>query len=399
MRTAVRICLSIAVLAALSIPSVRAEEDSAAVVDMTYVGDVLHNARGGLKTGTAYLDDLLLQATFDLEKLAGLSGATFFASGHAITFGDFGSRYTGEFQAVSSIDASPAVRLYEAWYQQVLFADPLSLRVGLYDLNSEFDANEPALLFLNSSHGIGPDFSQAGLNGPSIYPVTSLAARLAWQDPSGVTAAFAVLDGVPGDPAHPKRTAIKLGNGDGALLVGEVDYAWSGGRVGAGGWGYTARFDDLVATTPAGPVQRGGNRGAYALASLRVLGDAEATPSVDTFVRVGVAATSMNPVSTYIGAGVVGTGLIPSRPEDQAGLSVAIARTGHPFRSAGVIAGAPVTHHETVFEATYRAALTSWLTLQPDAQLIVNPGFDPTLRNAVVVGFRFEISPLALLNK
>ena len=88
---------------------------------------------------------------------------------------------------------------------------------------------------------------------------------------------------------------------------------------------------------------------------------------------------------------LVATGLIPRRDEDQAGVSVAMARAGGPFRRAGT----PVTSHETVFEASYRATLTPWLTVQPDMQFVFHPGFDPTLKNAVVVGIRFEVSPLA----
>jgi hypothetical protein len=34
----------------------------------------------------------------------------------------------------------------------------------------------------------------------------------------------AILDGVPGDPDRPKHNAIKLGKGDGALAVVELNY-------------------------------------------------------------------------------------------------------------------------------------------------------------------------------
>jgi porin len=33
-----------------------------------------------------------------------------------------------------------------------------------------------------------------------------------------------------------------------------------------------------------------------------------------------------------------------------------------------------------------------WLTLQPDIQYIVNPSVDPELRDAFVIGVRFELS-------
>ena len=70
------------------------------------------------------------------------------------------------------------MKLYEAWFEQTLFDDRLSFKAGLYDLNTEFDVVETAGLFINSSHGIGPDFSQSGVNGPSIFPTTSLGIRV-----------------------------------------------------------------------------------------------------------------------------------------------------------------------------------------------------------------------------
>lgn len=387
-------------------PAAAAEPASAEVsapiaVDALYIADVLHNSRGGLRTGTDYIDKLRLEAAFDAERLFGIKGSTFFVSAEAINYTGFGGTYVGEFQALSNVDAETGVRLYEAWFDQYLVAERLSLRAGLYDLNSEFDAIEPAGLFLNSSHGIGPELAQTGLNGPSIFPVTSLGARLAWQDPSGITARFVVLDGVPGDPAHPRRTTIKLSNADGALLAGEVEYDWSRGRAAVGAWTYTSRFDDLVQPDPLA-LERSHNHGAYAFASGRIFGQDDASPTVDGYVRAGIAPGSINVASAYIGAGLVGTGLIPGRAEDQAGLSVAVARTGGPSRRPNPSGGPAATvlaaldSHETIIEATYRAQLTDWLALQPDAQWVMNPGFSLALRDAFVVGLRFEVSPLAL---
>ena len=125
----------------------------------------------------------------------------------------------------------------------------------------------------------------------------------------------------------------------------------------------------------------------------RLVEDRDGSGAIDAFLRVGVAQSHLNPVGTYAGTGIVVTGLLDARPEDQFGLSVAHARTGRPLRRASTIGGAAVTRHETVFEATYRAQLTDWLTVQPDAQVIVHPGFDPSARHSLVIGARFEIAP------
>ena len=293
-----------AACSALAAEGAAQAEESPIHLNVTYAAEVMHNARGGLRTGTGYRDDLQLEAAVDAEKLLGMTGGAFYVSGHVITYDGFSAKYVGEAQTVSNLDVHSGVRLYEAWYEQAI-GSQFSLKAGLYDLNSEFDADPPAALFINSSHGIGIDFSQTGQNGPSIYPVTSLAARLAWRGSDGFSLQFAVLDAVPGDPGHPRRTTVKLAKGDGALLVGEAGYLWNRGQIAIGGWGYTARFDDLVLKTAAGtPVQHRNNRGAYAFITTRLLGDAEATPSVDVFFRAGMAETSINQVGTFFGAGL-----------------------------------------------------------------------------------------------
>ena len=43
-------------------------------------------------------------------------------------------------------------------------------------------------------------------------------------------------------------------------------------------------------------------------------------------------------------------------------------------------------------ELTYLAQLRSWLAVQPDLQYVVNPGTDPTHKNALVTMLRFEIA-------
>ena len=378
---------------ALSLPGA-AEAESSVEFDGRYIADVLHVARGGLRGGTKYIDELQLTGSID-SSAVGWGGGEFFVYGMANTAGNFGSLYFGEFQKVSNVDTRPAVHLYEAWYEHRFAGDRLSLRGGLYDFNSEFDSNPPAKLFLQSSHGIGIDIAQTGQNGPSIFPVTSLAARLAWQD-DGFRIRAAVLDGVPGDPRDPRRTAIKLGRGDGALLAIEGGYQSDRGGFAIGAWGYTAKFDDLVRTDLAGtPFQRADNRGIYGYANAVVAGETSGR-HLDAFLRVGAAQAAINPVSTFIGAGLVLGTPFERRPNDSAGIAIAIARAGDPFRRVALLAGSPASYAETTLEVTYRAQVTPWFAIQPDVHLVIHPGFDPARRNAVVVGVRFDISLCAL---
>ncbi len=223
----------------------------ALIVTAAYTGEVNSVLHGGVSSASHYLDNLDLQAEADLEQLLGWQGARAFAYGLYNNGAAF-SPAVGDAFVTSNIETgTQALRLYELWLEQQL-APGASVRIGLYDLNSEFDALDASAMFLASAHGIGVDISQSGLNGPSIFPSTSVAARLAIAVDRDWQLRLAVLDGVPGDPDHPARTAVQLGNGDGALLIGEVERHLDAGKVLAGHWRYTGGFDRFDGTRSHG---------------------------------------------------------------------------------------------------------------------------------------------------
>ena len=57
-----------------------------------------------------------------------------------------------------------------------------------------------------------------------------------------------------------------------------------------------------------------------------------------------------------------------------------------------IASGNRVDTHETNFELTYRAPITSWLILQPDIQYWINPSVQPALKNDLLLLMHFEIS-------
>src|SRR5207244_167478 len=142
-------------------------------------------------------------------------------SGLAI-HGGHPSGLVGDAQGVSNLEARASWQLYEAWFQQNLLENRLSVLVGRYDLNSEFYRLQSATLFLNSSFGVGPEFSQSGRGGPSIFPDTSVGVRLAFKPTRDVVFRAAVLDGAPVD--RPDGTQRVFAKGDGVLLVGEAAF-------------------------------------------------------------------------------------------------------------------------------------------------------------------------------
>ena len=353
-----------------------------------YVSDLLRNASGGIRSGSSFLQNVDATIALDLGRFFGSGGGSLFAYllwNDASTFSD---RYTGDAQVVSNIDAERALRLYELWYEHRT-ADALSLKIGLYDLNSEFDAVDASALFLNSSHGIIPTYSQTGENGPSIFPVTSLSARLQWEIDKNNVLRYALLDAVPGDPENPAATAVKLSSRDGVLHALEYNRTFSDAlRLGLGAFSYSAEFEAIRETDDGGnPARRDGNAGWYGFAEGNVYSDATLGRTASAFVRYGAANGALNPFDMYIGAGMVMSGFVPRRPNDEIGISMAMARCGEDFRTA---AGAE--SHETTFELTYVLPITDRLQIQPDLQYIINPGADRTRENALVIGVRLELN-------
>src|SRR6266852_5504285 len=187
---------------------------------LVYDGAAFADLAGGLRRGATYLGTLRFQLTVDGSRLAGVPGMPLFVAGLNI-HGGHPSSFAGDAQGASNLEGPARSMLYEGWIQQNLFRDRLSILVGRYDLNTEFYRSQSAGLFLNSSFGVGPEFSQSGRNGPSIFPNTSVGARIAWKPVRSVVLRTAILDGVPVDRPDGRKLFAR---GDGLLLVAEVAY-------------------------------------------------------------------------------------------------------------------------------------------------------------------------------
>lgn len=357
---------------------------------LVYTADVLSDVAGGVRRGTRYLDNLDMQVALDADGLFGWRGARVFAYAIYNNGTSFSSDLVGDVQTVSNIETGiRALRLFEAWVEQDI-GRTASLKVGLYNLNAEFDTTQSGGFFVLSSHGIGPDFSQSGRNGPSIFPVTSLAVRAEAKLGHNWLARVAVLDGVPGDPDRPAATAIKLSARDGALVVGEVNYLKGGTKAAIGAWGYTARFD-TIPLPGAAPSGRG-NTGGYVFVEQRLKGTRADDPEgLSGWLRFGIADTRYNAIAAYLGGGLVHAGTFKGRPDDQIGISVASADFSDRYRRSVALDGMPATRREVIVEAGYLATVTPWLRIQPDLQYVFNPGGDARRGDAVIVGLRVKV--------
>ena len=365
-------------------------------INLENIGDVFF-IRQGDNRETTYSNLFSAAFTFDMEKLANISGGSAFLW-IADTAGDNPADVIGSIHAPSSIAAADAVRLLEAWYEQASDDDRLGILVGFYAVDSEFDYKSTFDIFVGGGFGTGLDLSESGLNGPSVYPVTSFGTRIRFSFSENVQGRLAVLDGVPGDPDDPTATAVfDFSSAQGIFTIGELEWA-SGpgsrfGRYTLGAWHYTTTFDDILDTESDGtPVQRKGSSGVYAYGE-RALFSKPGNPEEGFFgvVRAGVADPDVQQVAGFYGAGVIYRGLLPARFEDSLGIGFTTAVNGDKYKQAQVLAGAPVTNTETEVVLVYAARLMRWLQVQPVLQYFINPGTDPTADNALLFGVRIGI--------
>jgi porin len=96
----------------------------------------------------------------------------------------------------------------------------------------------------------------------------------------------------------------------------------------------------------------------------------------------------VNRFGAYAGAGVH----IAAGERDEFALGVASARNGSHYLGQQVALGTPATRTENIYELTYQHQLSDSLALQPDLQYIVHPNSDPSLRNALNVLLRVEVT-------
>lgn len=372
-----------AITAAAGAPAHAAEEErKRAVFGATYVTDVLANVSGGERKGVSWMGRADLTAEID-GSFFGLDGATAFFDLMFTQGPDFSGTYVGDAQVVSNVQADRALRPFEAWMSIPLGAGGVSIKGGLIDLNTEFDVQEVGALFLNSSHGVGPEFSQTGVAGPSIFPATSIAFLLKaerenWQ------ARLGAFDAVAGRRSDPRRVALRFPGQEGALIIGELDVAVGPElKVQAGAWTYSSRFDAVGELRPDGSPRQRSSHGGYLMLE-RAQQRPEDADGLDAWARVGVASGAVNPIGLYLGGGVT-----YGNSKRKVGLALAHARLGDPAIAASA-GGNAADRAETAIEATAEFRISDRIAVQPDLQYVINPGWERSRPDALVVGVRFK---------
>jgi len=201
-------------------------------LDASAIVDTLAVVSGGAGHGVRVLARADLVGNYD-----GSAGALPWVSAQvdlAAINGTSISALAGDAQGLSNIEFDRTVRVVNAWVQAS--STHAAIKLGVIDTNLDFDEQNVGTMFVHSSHGIGPEFSGAGLDGPGGAPDTTLGAVVSVFDAAAEWKPRAGLfNGRPGDPAHPGRPGFAFGRDIGVLVIVEADWQGDLGRVSVGG--------------------------------------------------------------------------------------------------------------------------------------------------------------------
>lgn len=395
--------------------------------DLNEQSEVWGNLAGGLNRGITYNGLTTASLSVDLQKLAGWSGATFFASAFHIHGRGPSTVLVGHQQFTSNIEATPAIKLYNLWIEQELLSGALHIRVGQEGANDEMMLVPSAATFLNSSFGYPDLLAQNLPSGGPNYPLATPMIRAKLKVSEQLTVVGAVFNGDPagpgeGDPQLRNRFGTAFRLSDPPLSFLELWYTRNDsgsqsmpGTYKLGAFYHAGHFDDplrdTIGLSRADPLSNGvarqhqGYLAFYAIADQMIWrspGTKDQGLSVFGLVMVGPDDRSKE--SAFAQAGLHWKGPLAGRSNDVLGIAVAHARTSSSFRQFGedtsVQTGVAnrVRGHETVIEATYHYQVTPSWSLQPDIQFAFNPGaalqdslVRPPLDHSVTVGIRAKI--------
>jgi porin len=379
----------------------------------TYYGETFYNW-GGFDQGGEYDGVLELHVDADMKKLGLWKGLCFHANGFQIHGNSITAANIGSLMPVSNLEATPATRLFELWFEQHMFNDKVTVRFGQLAADSEFIISDGGTNFLNGTWG-WPSITAADLpSGGPAYPLATPGVRVAINPNDKLGLMVGVFNGDPAPPCasdDPQRcndhgTDFELD--DDPLLMVEGSYKYNqsklAGTVKVGGWNHFGTFEDqrfdsggaLIAVTgnPGAPLDD--DWGLYGIIDQliwRVPGSEEAK-GVGVFARFIGAPADRNLIDLYFDAGITFTGMFRNRPNDALAIGFAYTNISNRVTAFDVDFGEPVArNYESLIEICYTYEIKPGWSLQPDFQYIAQPGGGvPGVKDATVVGVRTAIN-------
>ncbi len=362
-----------------------------ASLSVNETADLLGNPSGGFRQAVDFQGLAVATLTLDTGKFLGWPGGLFNVSAEQIHGRNLDSDALGDLHSNTSTLSVRGTRLWELWYQQSLGPD-FNVRAGLQSIDQEYMISPTSASFVNANFGWPLLPSQDLPNGGPIYPLSALGLRLEATPRPWLKLLAGVYNGSPvaagcnqAPPlCDPSGTQFPLNGGQ--LAITELQLAPPGwnlpGHFKLGGWYDSERFSVNAFAAPPAAISPAptypGDWSVYAVAD-QMVWKGKAGRNLILFSRAFMAPSDRNPIALELAGGALLKAPLADRPNDSAGLAVDYGGIGDAVRRIDLEAEQAGLGHfarteETVVEASYQAAITRWLQLQPDIQYIWNPG-------------------------
>ena len=312
---------------------------------------------------------------FDLSENNKLKiyGSTFWVNGQSIA---------NNIQGISNIEADRGFEILESWVQ-FESNSTFSLKFGIVDFNSQFDHIDEADFFINPSQGIGPDLSNTGLYGPSIFPYTSLGIEVNviknnWKISSGLFDSNSRIT----RKLYPEPN-YKLSLDEGVLFISEYSTKQKNIGVTFGSWLSTHKNNDKY---PIGEPPLGFGIGLNKISSGIYSHLYSNHKNIDWYIRVGSSNSNTELISKYFGGGII----YKLKDSSTFGISFGSAGFSKLYKSIFDYRVQNSEHpYEHVIELSFKTKESKFST-QPNLQYTINSkGYKN--RNLLFYGIRVTI--------
>jgi porin len=354
-----------------------------------YSATLQGNPVGGMRKGIKYAGLLDVYLDFDLEKLLKLGGTRFVVSG-AWAYGvNLSAQDIGNFFTVSNDFNGKFIGLYQLFIESNLWKDRLTIAVGRMGIGDDFSTAEVFGIYVSAVVNINPISLTYNVPAYLSDPDAAIGARLRVKPVRDFYIAAGVYNADP-DAAVNQRVSIDFDFtfDDGVILISEMGYtpgssdglSWLKGEYKIGAYYDTGEFNELADSENT----RDGNYGLYLIADQMVYREPGKESQGLTLWATATYAPEeeINVIPFFIATGFAYEGVFKGRDNDVAGFSLAYGKLSRDLEDQD---------YEIGIEGTYIFQVTPWLGLQPDVQLIVNPGGNAGIPDALVAGMQISV--------
>lgn len=381
------------------------------------VNETVVNLTGGTQQTGANAGQASIQALFDMEKLAHITGGTF-----GITLvGRWGDNLAelADIPALMLLNEvygrGNIVRLVDFHYSQSLWDGAADIKVGRLAVGADFGFDRCDFINLTFCGSV-----PGNIAGNYIYnwPVSQWGGVLKLHLTNDLTFSAAVYDENPTYLSVQAKWALLPSwpsGSEGALIPMELKWTptlWNlAGTYRIGGWFDTATADNAVTSINGQPAlvsglpyaQDYGRYGFYFSAIQQLTGNASGpTPKQGlwSFFNFTCADPSTSTTLYQVAWGLQHHGTFAGRPDDEIGFAVGTTGINPRLATAQTeanwlgIGPGFVQRNEYVLETYYGFQATGWLNLKGSLQYVIDPGgySSPINQNAWVLGLRTTVT-------